>query len=85
MRSATAGPTNHLLTHDFDNLEEKKAAMERWKTQLKQLHIEWPIQMKIKEEKLDEQDGQGLPMPGGLLKEWMPIWLRRTRRPMRSS
>ena len=58
--------TNHLLTHNFDDLEEKKAAMERWKTQLNQLHIEWPIQMKIKEEKIDEQDGQGLPMPEGL-------------------
>ena len=61
--------TNYLLTHDFDNLEEKRAAMERWKTQLDQLHIEWPIQMKTKEEKLDEtraEDGQGLPMPEGL-------------------
>ena len=59
--------TNYLFTHDFNDPEEKKEAIGRWKAQLDQLHIERPIQ--IKEEKFEEaraEDGQGLPTPEGL-------------------
>ena len=58
--------TNYLMTYDFTEPEMKEAAIARWKDQLDQLHLEWPVQLKVKDEigPMDE-DGQGAPELGG--------------------